>query len=116
MVSSDVIVIGGGLVGTAVAYGLSQLGKSITVLDEGDEVCRASRGTFGLSWVHGKGRGVPHYARWTRASARHWPTLAARLHADTGIAVQARQTGGGCRGCSVRSPARNRGLRTDGAR
>jgi glycine/D-amino acid oxidase-like deaminating enzyme len=31
MSSSDVIVIGGGLVGTAVAYGLSQLGKNITV-------------------------------------------------------------------------------------
>ena len=94
MSSSDVIVIGGGLVGTAVAYGLSQLGKRITVLDEGDDVFRASRGNFGLIWVHGKGRGVPHYARWTRESARQWPTLAARLHADTGIDVQARQTGG----------------------
>lgn len=33
MFSSDVIVIGGGLVGTAVAYGLGHLGKSVTVLD-----------------------------------------------------------------------------------
>ena len=37
MFSSDVIVIGGGLVGTAVAYGLAQAGKNITVLDEGDD-------------------------------------------------------------------------------
>src|SRR5215203_1328637 len=79
MFSSDVIVIGGGLVGTAVAYGLSQLGKTITVLDEGDDVFRASRGNFGLIWVHGKGRGAPRYARWTRESARQWPTLAAQL-------------------------------------
>jgi glycine/D-amino acid oxidase-like deaminating enzyme len=94
MSSSDVIVIGGGLVGSAVAYGLSQLGKNITVLDEGDDVFRASRGNFGLIWVHGKGRGVPDYARWTRESARQWPTLAARLQGETGIDVQAKQTGG----------------------
>lgn len=93
MFSSDVIVIGGGLVGTAVAYGLSQLGKNITVLDEGDDVFRASRENFGLIWVHGKGRGVPHYARWTRESARQWPTLAAQLHEQTGIDVQAKQPG-----------------------
>ena len=93
MSSSDVIVIGGGLVGTAVAYGLSQLGKNITVLDEGDDAFRASRGNFGLIWVHGKGRGFPDYARWTRESARQWPTLAAQLQEQTGIDVQARQAG-----------------------
>ena len=90
---SDVIVVGGGLVGTAVAYGLGQFGKNVTVLDEGDDAFRASRGNFGLIWVHGKGRGFPQYARWTRESARQWPALAARLQAETGIDVQARQAG-----------------------
>ena len=70
MFISDVLVIGGGLVGTALAYGLAQSGKNFTVLDEGDDAFRASRGNFGLIWVHGKGRGFPHYARWTRESAR----------------------------------------------
>ncbi|MBI3154175.1 MAG: FAD-binding oxidoreductase [Burkholderiales bacterium] len=94
MSSSDVIVIGGGLVGTAVAYGLSRLGGNITLLDEGDDAFRASRGNFGLIWVHGKGRGAPHYARWTRESGRRWPTLAARLRDETGIDVQFEQPGG----------------------
>ncbi|NRF67524.1 FAD-binding oxidoreductase [Aquincola sp. S2] len=93
MSASDVIVIGGGLVGTAVAYGLAQPGKRVTVLDEGDDAFRASRGNFGLIWVHGKGRGVPPYSRWSRESARLWPTLAAQLQAETGIDVQARQPG-----------------------
>lgn len=93
MFASDVIVIGGGLVGTAVAYGLAQPGKNITVLDEGDDAFRASRGNFGLIWVHGKGRGFPQYARWTRESARQWPALAAQLQEQTGIDVQARQMG-----------------------
>jgi glycine/D-amino acid oxidase-like deaminating enzyme len=93
MFLSDVIVVGGGLVGTAVAYGLAQPGKNVTVLDEGDDAFRASRGNFGLIWVHGKGRGIPHYARWTRESARQWPALAAQLQRETGIDVQARQNG-----------------------
>ncbi|NPC57709.1 NAD(P)/FAD-dependent oxidoreductase [Caenimonas soli] len=93
MPASDVIVIGGGLVGTALAYGLAQPGKHITVLDEGDDAFRASRGNFGLIWVHGKGRGFPQYARWTRESARQWPALAAQLQEQTGIDVQARQMG-----------------------
>jgi len=93
MPSSGVIVIGGGLVGTALAYGLAQRGRNITVLDEGDDAFRASRGNFGLIWVHGKGRGFSPYARWSRESARRWPALAAQLQAETGIDVQARQTG-----------------------
>ena len=94
MFSSDVVVVGAGLVGTSVAYGLAQLGMKITVLDEDDDVFRASRGNFGLIWVHGKGRGIPEYARWTRESARQWPTFAARLGDETGIDVQLRQPGG----------------------
>ena len=50
----DAIVIGGGLVGTAVAYGLMRLGKKVVILDEGDIAYRASRGNFGLVWVQSK--------------------------------------------------------------
>ena len=45
---ADVLVLGGGLVGTAVAYGLARLGQRVLVLDEGDIAHRASRGNFGL--------------------------------------------------------------------
>ncbi len=46
--SSDVIVIGGGLVGSSVAYGLLRQGLSVTVLDGADDTIRPSRGNFGL--------------------------------------------------------------------
>lgn len=94
MNTSDAIVIGGGLVGTAVAYGLASNGARVIVLDGGDDVLRASRGNFGLVWVQGKGFGFAPYARWTRASAELWPMLAEWLFNDTGIDVQLKQPGG----------------------
>src|SRR5579885_449801 len=83
----DAIVIGGGLVGAAIAYGLVRAGLKPALIDEGDVAFRASRGNFGLVWVQSKGLGAPHYQRWTRASADAWPALAAELLARTGIAV-----------------------------
>lgn len=90
----DAIVIGGGLVGAAIAYGLQRQGLSTVMLDEGDVAHRASRGNFGLVWVQSKGLGAPHYQHWTHASARAWPELAADLAAATGIGVGLHQPGG----------------------
>jgi glycine/D-amino acid oxidase-like deaminating enzyme len=92
--SPDVLVVGGGLVGTAVAYGLAREGAKVTVLDQGDGGFRASRGNFGLVWVQGKGYGLTPYARWSRSSSRLWPGLAAALLQETGIDVSLKQPGG----------------------
>ena len=92
--SADVLVIGGGLVGAALAYGLAREGARVTVLDEGDGGFRASRGNFGLVWIQGKGYGLTPYAGWSRASAARWPALAQALLDDTGIDVALRQPGG----------------------
>ena len=40
----DVLVLGGGLVGSAVAWGLAREGAQVTVLDQDDGAFRASRG------------------------------------------------------------------------
>jgi glycine/D-amino acid oxidase-like deaminating enzyme len=92
--SPDVLVVGGGLVGTAVAYGLAREGAKVTVLDEGDGGFHASRGNFGLVWVQGKGYGLSPYARWSRSSAQRWPGLAAALMEDSDVDVSLRQPGG----------------------
>jgi len=92
----DIAVVGGGLVGAALAYGMVSEGNAarVMMLDEGDHALRAARGNFGLIWVQGKGADFPAYARWTLRSARRWPELARRLHDDTGIDVGLSQRGG----------------------
>lgn len=87
-------VVGGGIVGLAVAYGLAKLGKEVVVLDEGDDAIRASRGNFGLVWVQGKGASNPAYAHWTRRSANLWSEFAAELEDLTGLALSLVQQGG----------------------
>jgi glycine/D-amino acid oxidase-like deaminating enzyme len=90
----DCAVIGGGLVGAALAWGLAGAGVRVAVLDEGDVAHRAARGNFALIWVQGKGVGLPPYARWTARSAAAWPQLAELLRAQTGIDVGYRRPGG----------------------
>jgi glycine/D-amino acid oxidase-like deaminating enzyme len=90
----EVAVIGGGLVGAAVAFGLRSLGPRLALLDEGDVAHRAARANFGLIWVQGNGAGFPQYAAWTQRSAAEWPRLANELLRETGIDVALAQPGG----------------------
>lgn len=91
---ADVSVIGGGLVGLAIALGLQRNGQRVLLIDEGDVALRASRGNFGLVWVQGKGDTCPEYARLTRLSARLWADFAAELTDATGVDLQLSQIGG----------------------
>lgn len=88
------IVIGGGVVGLSVAYGLLKRGKQVIVLDGDDGDFRASRGNFGLVWIQGKGANAPHYATWSRRSAALWHDFAADLLAETGVDVAHQNAGG----------------------
>ncbi|WP_226382200.1 NAD(P)/FAD-dependent oxidoreductase [Falsiroseomonas ponticola] len=90
----DVAVIGGGMVGTAIAYGCAVQGARVALLDEGDVALRAARGNFGLVWGQSKGDGMPAYGDWTRQSIRLWPDLAERVSGLAGRDVHYRATGG----------------------
>ncbi len=90
----DIAIVGGGLVGAAIAFGLREYGARVAVLDEGDRAHRAARGNFGLIWVQGKGHGMPSYGAWTQASGRAWPRFAADVEQASGIGVALAQSGG----------------------
>jgi octopine oxidase subunit B len=90
----DVVVIGGGLLGSAIGWGLARAGQRVAVLDEGDIAYRASRGNFALVWVQSKGLGMPEYAAWTRRSSDRWAELANLLKDETGLDVAFARPGG----------------------
>lgn len=90
----DVAVIGGGLLGSSIAFGLAQRGQRVAVLDEGDRAVRAARANFGLVWVQTKGDGLPPYMHWTRRSADAWPEFARSLEALSSVPIEYRKDGG----------------------
>ena len=94
MPNADVIVIGGGMVGSAIGYGLAQAGLDVAILDEGDVAFRAARVNFGLVWTQSKGLGLQRYQQWSRQSADLWPDFAAELGEAAGIDVGYEKPGG----------------------
>lgn len=90
----DVLVIGGGLIGAAVAFGLLRKRLKVALADQGDNAHRAARGNFGLVWVQSKGSTCRPYAALTRRSAETWPQLAAELREVSGIDPGFQQAGG----------------------
>jgi glycine/D-amino acid oxidase-like deaminating enzyme len=90
----DIAIVGGGLVGAAIGYGLAQAGQRVALLDEGDAAIRASRANFALVWVQSKGFGYPAYAHWTVRSSNAWADFAALLREETGLDVAFERPGG----------------------
>ncbi|ODT66481.1 MAG: hypothetical protein ABS75_27295 [Pelagibacterium sp. SCN 63-23] len=92
--SYDLLVIGGGLIGAATAWGAARAGAKVVVVDGEDNAYRASLGNFGLLWTQGKGINAPAYAEWTRAAIRLWPDFAAALTEASGLDIGFEQRGG----------------------
>ena len=90
----DVAVVGGGLLGASLAWGIARAHQRVVVLDEGDIAHRASRANFALVWVQSKGLGMPDYAAWTKRSSDAWEGLAEQLKQGTGINVAFSRPGG----------------------
>jgi glycine/D-amino acid oxidase-like deaminating enzyme len=90
----EIAVVGGGLLGSAIAWGLARLGQRVAVLDEGDRATRASRGNFALVWVQSKGLGMPEYAGWTVRSSESYASFAAEIERGTGVVVSHQRPGG----------------------
>jgi glycine/D-amino acid oxidase-like deaminating enzyme len=90
----DIVVIGAGMVGSAIAYGLASRGEHVLLLDGDDGDFRAARANFGLVWLQGKGLGLPPYQTLTRRSIDGWRSFADELEAQTGMNLSYERNGG----------------------
>lgn len=78
-----VAVIGGGIVGTSIAYHLVKGGADVTLLERGQLAERASRGTF--AWINATWAKQPkHYHNLNQSGVAGWK----QLQADLGIPVR----------------------------
>jgi glycine/D-amino acid oxidase-like deaminating enzyme len=91
---ADIVVIGGGTVGAAIAYGLARRRQRVLLLDGDDGDFRAARANFGLVWLQGKGRGMPAYQALTRASIGLWRDFARELAEETATDLHYEGDGG----------------------
>ena len=80
----DIAVVGGGLVGSALAFGLVSRGVTVALFDPDADDLHASVGNFGLVWVQSKGIGAPEYAALSRRSAADWTHFAADIAERSG--------------------------------
>ncbi|WP_415184510.1 NAD(P)/FAD-dependent oxidoreductase [Phaeovulum sp.] len=92
--TSEITIIGGGVVGLSIAIGLLQAGRRVTILDGADGDFRASQGNFGLVWLQGKGADFAPYAEWTRDAVTAWPQFAAMLEEMSNLKLALSQSGG----------------------
>ena len=91
--SYETIVVGGGLIGLAIGYGLASRGVRVALCDEGDTAYRAARGNFGLVWIQSKGSTYRPYAALSRRSASLWSEFAREIEEVSGIDVALRWGG-----------------------
>ncbi len=91
---TDVLIIGGGASGAALAFGLSSRNVKVTVLDATTPTYTATRANVGLIWCQSKFLHLPDYARWGFMSSKLYPELTRELEEITGEKIDVNYTGG----------------------
>ncbi len=90
----DIIILGGGICGAAVAYGLAAKGENVTMIDAPTLTNNASRANVGLIWCQSKFLHLPDYAKWGFQSAALFPALLRELKEISGIKIPVNHRGG----------------------
>ncbi|CAG36977.1 NAD(P)/FAD-dependent oxidoreductase [Desulfotalea psychrophila] len=93
--SADVLVIGAGVTGAAIAYGLTKKNKKVVLIDAPpNPIDRSSRANMGLIWCQSKALGNRPYAEWNFESSKLFPELIPEIEELTGIDTMYKQCGG----------------------
>ncbi len=91
--TTDVVIVGGGVIGCAIAYYLSKSGVDVAVFDRGEIGAEASSAATGLLAPLGSLSGPGPFADLLLTSFALFPELAPELEEASGIKLEYEQTG-----------------------
>jgi glycine oxidase len=92
--ATDVVILGGGVIGCSLAYQLARRGVSVVVLESGEIGAQASSAATGLlAPFKLLGKADDAYLALQRASLALFPRLARELEELTGLSIDYQQTG-----------------------
>lgn len=89
----DVVIVGGGVIGCAIAYELSKLGRSTVVVERGPIGREASWASAGIISLPNKTDMAPERVELTRRGLDRYPGLVAELEEETGLSIEYRPNG-----------------------
>jgi len=84
----DILIVGGGVIGCAIAYYMTEAGASVTVLERGEIASQASGAAAGMLVAPVEELSSEPFRRLCRASLEMYPSLVEVLREETGIDVQ----------------------------
>jgi glycine oxidase len=90
---ADVLIVGGGIIGSAIALRLAQSGTSVTVIDRGQPCSEASGAAAGMLAPQGEMIEPEAFSEFCTASRDLYPELVAELKELTGEIVYYRNNG-----------------------
>ncbi len=90
---TDVVIVGGGVIGCAIAYYLRKAGRDVIVLEQGEIGAQASSAAAGLLAPLGPLSGPGPFADLLLASFALFPSLVPELEKASGVHLEYEQTG-----------------------
>jgi len=91
--TTDVVIVGAGVIGSAIAYYLRKSGVDVTVLEKGEIGAQASSAAAGLLAPLGSLSGPGPFADLLLASWALFPSLVSELEEASGLHLEYEQTG-----------------------
>ncbi len=86
----DVCVVGGGLMGSAVALGLVTSGAKVLMIDRINQLNTASKANFGLVWSQSKGSGNRAYSRFSEKAVLEFKNFTEWIEGKSRIDLELR--------------------------